>query len=131
MTVRGFGVPNQGRSRLRNPLNGEYKGYKWVVEFTRDGVFEWSVSAKFVSDSFGVVRGHTPPRSDVATALMEIREAVGIFQEVEKYDRPVTQELADQINALNRWKRMALQGRLTTKLKRRKDGTIYYSVEER
>ena len=126
MVVKGFGVPNQGRSRIRKPLKGEYKGYKWMVEYTKEGVFEWRVSAGSATMS-----GFTPPKSEVATALMEIRESTKIFDEIKKYDRAITQGLSDLFNRLNRWKRMALQHRLSIKVKRRKNGSVYYVVEEK
>jgi hypothetical protein len=131
-TVKGFGVRNQSRVTMRKELTGEYRGYKWAVECIRRGVFEWRVSSQVKGNSFGVLRGFTPPKSELGTALAEIRDATKLMDLVGRYDRYVTQDMADQLNLLHRWTRMALQGRLKIKLKRRRNRAkdVYHTVEE-
>ena len=127
MTVKGFSVSGQGRSRIRKPLTGTYKGYAWTVEGVRAGVFEW-----LVKSTVGLMSGFTPLKSTVETALIEIRESVTLMEDTQHYGRTVTNEMAEQLNRLNKWKRAAIQGKLKIALKHKRGKAvgIYYSVEE-
>lgn len=128
MTIKGFKVPNQNRTNLRKPLSGVYEGFKWSIECARDGLFQWQA---------GIVCGWSLPSSTVEDTLKEVKQTIDLLNELEstakRFNGSSTlsiTECVSNITRVMRWSRLATKGNLKIDTKRRKNGSVYYVVEE-
>lgn len=123
--IRGFGVPaaRQSLTKTRKPITGTKDGIAWSIEGRGDGLFQWKA---------GDLSGWTPHNSTVETALGMVKDAIETLAKmVSLYGpRAAMPDRMEQLGLLRRWERYAAQGRLKVKMKRRKDRSVYWTVEE-
>jgi hypothetical protein len=116
-TVKGFGVRNQARKRIRGHLNGTYNGQDWYLRCDDNELFWWTI---------GKMSGYAGPT--IADALRAIKKASINQKTLEEEFGEVDEETLKVLDFLAKWERRALQGRLVIKGPMGKGEKRYYKV---
>lgn len=102
-TVKGFGVRNQDRQKVRSDLSGSYGDHNWFIRSEYKGLFTWSI---------GEMIGHGGPSlGDVLRTMKKASKAQDQLQEVYG-EGQVPRESFNDLRLLNRWEQKVLAGRI-------------------
>lgn len=120
-TVKGFGVRNQERRKLRSDLSGEFEGEAWLVRYEHAGVFWWCI---------GKMSGYAGPTvGDVLRTMRKAWRAQTQLQEIYG-DQKIPDEVYNSLRLLTRWEQRLLKGRLTITGPHGKGDKQHYRVQD-